>query len=390
MSFYKFNHVKVSAISVVVPEHEISIYDEAMYYDNNIKKIDRMRKIVGFFKRRTADEDVTPSDLAIAAANNLFEEQSIEKGSIDALIYVHQKLSYPGPVDAYEIHHKLGLSPDCICTSVLQGCAGWVYGLFLCSQMIERGGIKRILLLNADTPSVGINIKDRNLAPIFGDGGSATFIEFSEEQIESFFGVSTFSSGFDTIISPAGGCRLRYNHNLPPDDPFNAPLVDKFTSKAGYLTRLMAGHMDGDAVFEFTMNKVPEQIKSVLSFSGYKHSDIAKCCLHQANKQIVQTVACAAGFSIEDAPCSVFENYGNNTMCSIPSVLSEILSKEESKLETKPYLCSGFGNGLVVATAILDLKNTYSSGIKNFEKDADFKTRSQWIDYWKSKVAGKI
>lgn len=42
--FVKFEHVKISGISVVEPEKEINIYDEAEYYDNNIKKIDRMRK----------------------------------------------------------------------------------------------------------------------------------------------------------------------------------------------------------------------------------------------------------------------------------------------------------------------------------------------------------
>lgn len=388
MTLSKFSHAKISSFSVVVPENEICIYDEAQYYENNKKKIDRMRKIVGFYKRRTADEDTTPTDLALAAAEELFKLQSIDKGSIDALVYVHQKLAYPGPVDAFEIHNKLGLSENCLCTSVLQGCAGWVFGVFMCSQMIESGAFKKILLLNADTPSVGINIKDRNMAPIFGDAGSATLIEYSDKAIDSYFGISTYSSGYDAIICPAGACRLRYDHNLSPDAPFNAPLVEKFKSKAGYMTRLLAGHMDGDAVFEFTMNQVPEHLKSVLSFSNLRQSDIAKCCLHQANKQIVQAVAMSAGFDPDCAPYTPFELYGNNTMCSVPSVLADLYEKQGNKFENKPYLCSGFGNGLVIATAVLDLKDTVSTGILNYKKGAFSKTREEWIAYWKAKVSG--
>ena len=65
MGLYKFNHVKISGIGVVVPKKEICIYDEAQYYDNSVKKIDRMRKMVGFYKRRVVENGITPGDLAI-------------------------------------------------------------------------------------------------------------------------------------------------------------------------------------------------------------------------------------------------------------------------------------------------------------------------------------
>ena len=389
MSLSAFNHAKITALSVVVPKNEINIYDEARYYDNNIKRIDRMRKIVGFWKRRVADDDVTPSDLAIGAAENLFAKYNIDKKSIDALIFVHQKLSYPGPVDSYEIHYKLGLSEDCICTSVLQGCAGWVWGVFLASQMIQSRSVKRVLLLNADTPAVGIDQSDRNTAPLFGDAGSATLVDYTEEDRKSFFGIKTISSGYDTIICPAGGCRLRYDFDLSQDHPFNKPIVEKFTSKAGYKTRLLRGHMDGDPVFEFTMNQVPAQIKEVLKYCNLKHEDIAKCCLHQANKQIVQAVATGAGFRLESTPYGVFEKYGNNTMCTVPTVLSDLYSNNGNSFESKPYLCSGFGNGLVIATAILDLHDTISTGVCDYEKPSDFMNRDQWVAFWKAKVSGE-
>lgn len=53
MNFSEFSHVKLSAISVVVPKNEINIYDEAQYYGNDVRKIDRMRKMVGFGKEES-------------------------------------------------------------------------------------------------------------------------------------------------------------------------------------------------------------------------------------------------------------------------------------------------------------------------------------------------
>ena len=40
MAKFSFKSSKVKGMSVVVPEKEICIYDEAHYYDNNIKKMD--------------------------------------------------------------------------------------------------------------------------------------------------------------------------------------------------------------------------------------------------------------------------------------------------------------------------------------------------------------
>lgn len=389
--FSSFKHVAVTGVSVVLPSDEICIYDEAQYYENNIKRIDRMRKKVGFYKRRVVKDDIAPADLAIAAAKKLFDGMQIDPSSIDGLIYVVQKQTYPGMVDAYYIHNELGLSDECSCANVAQGCAGWVWGVQLCSQMISSGCHKRMLLLNADTPSVEIDPADRNSAPIFGDGGSATLIEYCDEDDVSYFGIRTQSSGYDKIIRPAGRSRLRVDYDKPFDDPYNAPLFEKFTSKAGYETTLLRSQLDGDAVFEFTMNEVPRHITDTIAYSGISKNNIAKCCLHQANKQIVQTIAQIAGFPLEDTPYDAFENYGNNTMCSIPTVLCEVFADNKYLAigGGKYILCCGFGNGLVIATALLKFDRTFFAAIGNYARPDGFRTREQWIEYWKNKAQGK-
>ena len=95
MAFSQFRRVAVKGISVVLPPKEICIYDEAQYYDNNVKKIDRMRKMVGFWKRRVVDENTTPADLAIDAAKKLIEGTQTDKDTIDALVFVTQSPDYP-------------------------------------------------------------------------------------------------------------------------------------------------------------------------------------------------------------------------------------------------------------------------------------------------------
>ncbi len=128
MARSRFRHVKISGLLTVVPPREISIYDEACYYGNSIKKVERLRKMVGFYKRRVVDKGVTPSDLAIFAASKLIEGMKLDKSSIDALIFVVQKPDVPQPATAFFIHSKLALPKTCMCFDVNQGCTGGFMG----------------------------------------------------------------------------------------------------------------------------------------------------------------------------------------------------------------------------------------------------------------------
>ena len=275
MALSKFEHVKISGISVVVPEKEINIYDEAEYYGGSIKKIDRMRKMVGFWKRRVADKTTTPADLAYNAAENLIKEMNIDKNTIDALIFVVQGPDYTNPSTAYFLHDKLGLSQNCIATDINQGCVGWMFGLHIASMMIESGAYKKILLLNGDTPSVGIDPSNRNSAPIFGDGGSATLIEYSKERLESYYNIDTISSGYDAIISPFSGARFRLDLANEKEFELLHELVnEKLTMPTGMEVPLMGGYMDGIAVFDFTIKIVPDNIKTLLQTVNLSKDDI--------------------------------------------------------------------------------------------------------------------
>ena len=387
MDVKTFKHVKIKSIEVVIPSKEICIYDEAQYYDNSVKKIDRMRKMVGFYKRRVAEKDNTALDFAYNAANNLLNDMKIDRNSIDALIYVVQKPDWDGPVNSYFLHHKLGLSQSCIATDVVQGCAGWVFGLYMASQMIESGTHKRILLLNGDTPSIGINPADRNSAPIFGDGGCATLLEYSEKEIVSDYNIDTVGEGYDALISPFS--RNRFGIDMLDDDDFNywLPLrKERVTLPTGNTQPLLANYMDGLRVFDFTIKIVPETIKTLLKSSNKTQEDIGVLALHQANKQIVQAVGQAAEFDLDKVPYEAFENYGNNTMVSIPTTLALV---DKSVFNKEACVC-GFGNGLISAAAILNLKDTHIGEIKTFKKPDYVMSRDEYVDYWRKKMTGEI
>ena len=378
-----FEKIRVSGMNLVIPAREINIYDEAEYYGGSQKKVDRIRKMAGFWKRRVVDEDVTATDLGVQAAENLITGTGIDRSSIQALVFVVQQPDYGGPVTSYSMHHRLGLSPDCFVTDIVQGCAGWCLGLFTAFQMVASGTFDRVLVVTADTPAKGLRPDDRVNAPLFGDAGCATLVEADASAGKTSFNVETVSAGFEAIIGPAAGRRMNFDIRKPEDVEL---LTREIPTKRGGIGRLCENYMDGGAVFEFTMSCVPPNLKALMAANGTAPCDYDLLCLHQANKQIVQTVGTGAGFDLEKVPYVAFETFGNNTMCSIPSTI--LLSMRESiRNGSARLLCSGFGNGLVVCSVDLPLGHLASADVNEYVKPADHRTNAQWIDYWQNKIA---
>ena len=380
-----FKNIKVSGMSLVLPPKEISIYDELQYYGNSEKKAERAHKMAGFWKRRIADPDVTSADLGVQAAENLIASMNLDKSKVEAMVLVIQQPDYHGPCTSYSVHNRLGLSKDCYVTDVVQGCVGWCFGLLTAFQMIASGAYKSVLLINGDTPARGLKQSDRINAPLFGDAGVATLIEAEDGAPEVAFNLETFSEGFEAIISliagSAGG-RLNLDVRNPQE---LTQIVEMFETKNGRTACLAEGYMDGPAVFEFSTQKAPENIKALMVDRGTTPDSYDLLALHQANKQIVQTVGGNAGFPLEKIPFSGFENFGNNTMCSIPATLLHEKGNVLRNGESVHTLACGFGNGLVVCSIDLPLIGLKCADMKTYVKPADHRTSAEWVAYWREK-----
>ena len=380
----KFKNIKVSGMSLVLPPKEISIYDELQYYGNSEKKAERAHKMAGFWKRRVADSDVTSADLGVQAAENLIASMNLDKSTIEAMLLVIQQPDYGGPCTSYSVHQRLGLSKDCFVTDIVQGCVGWCFGLQAAFQMVASGTYKSVLLINGDTPARHLDPTDRINAPLFGDAGLATLVETAEGAPEVAFNLETFSDGFDAIISllPSGGGRLGLDMRKKEDWE---TLTNCFDTANGRHACLAEGYMDGPAVFEFSTQKAPENIKVLMANQGTTPDFYDFLALHQANKQIVQTVGSNAGFPLEKVPFSGFENFGNNTMCSIPATLLQEKGEALRNGEAVRTLACGFGNGLVVCSIDLPLEGLKCADMKTYVKPADHKTSAEWVAYWREK-----
>lgn len=372
-----FNNVKISGISFIIPDNYIYKADDYIHlFENNEKKISRAKKMVGYGTRYFSPDNITAVDACEAAANDLIENLNIDLNTIDALIFVSQVPDYRTPASASVLHGRLNLPETCAVFDVNQGCTGYVYGLWLASSLIESKACKKVLLLASDNKtkenSEPENAHSKEIL-IFSSGSSATLLEYSENTTPSYYMIGSDGKGYEAIIAPFGGSRI----------PLTTEILDKeIEYKDGSKSKLVNGFMDGQAVFYFSINTVPNHVRELLNFSKSDYSSIDYFAIHQANKQIVETIASDLQLPEDKYSSDTFINYGN--MSDI-SCLSNLIDKKYDDLCSKSNKIAliSFGIGLSWASAVINLDNIYCSGIKFYtfqEEDVKQKNISYWIE----------
>lgn len=339
-------NVAIKGISSVLGENQIKFEQEPQYYGNNEKQLQKLKKMIGFDTRYWANETTTTADLCEQAAKNLIKELNIEPDSIDAIISVTQTPDYYMPGNAHVIHRNMGFPKTTLAFDIEFGCSGYIYGLWSAYTMINSG-LKRILLLTGDTLSKVGNKKDKTVAPIFGDAGCATLLEYDENAGKSYFILKSNGGGIDCLLQPAGAYRT----------PSSEGTRKEVEDIEGNIRTAENFYMNGFDVFNFTLTEQPKLLDEILEFSGNIKEDIDYFVLHQANVYIVETILNKAKIPLEKAPSKIFAKYGNQNSASIPSAICSDL-KDKFVNEKKKVLMQGFGIGLSWGACITDLENT--------------------------------
>ncbi len=353
MSKSVFTKAKVSGTVACVPENFRLLEDEVdLLYGGDIKKVSRIKKSIGLEKRHIVQGNVTTSDLCEVAAVKLLSDMAVDKSSIDSIIFVSQTPDYFQPATSAYLHGKLSLSEECSAFDVNQGCSGYVYGLWLAHMMIETESCEKVLVLAGDTLSKIVNPLDSNVAPLFGDAGTATLVEKSVKKQDSYFTLHTNGSKFDTIIQPEGAFRK------PSKEIINDERIFETNDKRS----LKNLYMDGAEVFNFAIQTEPKAIEEILKLSNTTEKDIDYIIFHQANKYIISNIARRLKFPINKTPFETTGKYGNQSSASIPCTICDAINKEVTKKRVSLVL-SGFGVGLSWATCQLQYDRIYCPDI---------------------------
>jgi 3-oxoacyl-[acyl-carrier-protein] synthase III len=329
LSQTKLNGVRIAGVSTCVPARSVDNLDFGK--DFGVEEVRKVVSMAGVKRRPVVDDGVTSTDLCFEAAVPLLDRLGWARDSISAVIMVTQSPDYVLPSSSCVLHHWLGLGTDCAAFDMGQGCSGYPYGLYVASAMLKGGGHQRILMLNGDTPSRFTSPQDHATSLLFSDAGSATALELTEADVPSYYALHTDGSGADSLIIKGGAFRDRY-----PADP-----RDNFV------------RMDGAAVFNFTLKRVPPLIRDTLAFAGMEVADIDHFLFHQSNRFIMKHLAKKCGLPEGSAPI-ILEDYGNCGGPSVALTLTQTLAAapEGAQRPDATVMMLGYGVGLSWGAAV--------------------------------------
>lgn len=337
MAFLEIKNVRIAGIAAGVPQTVLKNdsssvlskeYDAAAFVE-----------LTGVAERHYSRE-LTTSDLCFAAAEKLISDLKWEKDDIEAIIFVSQTPDYVLPATSCILQDRLGLSKECYALDISLGCSGWVYGLNDVASLVTNGMIRKALLMVGDAKA-RVRIPNSKGDPLFGHAGTVTALEYDEGNKGFKFHFGTDGSGYDAIITPAGGSR----HPVTPQ------AFDKYEIDGKEYCDLQS-RMKGMDVFAFGITTAPKSIKKIAKHYEFDYLDADYFVFHQANMKMNNQIVKKLKLDPEKVP-SCMLHFGNTSSASIPLT---IVTQLRGKFEHKPtkFICCGFGVGLSWGTVAFE------------------------------------
>ncbi len=285
----------------------------------------------GIKQRRLASSSDSLRLLATSASLQALASAGVAPDEIDLIL-----LATSTPDDLFgsacHIQAELG-AIKAVAFDLTAACSGFVFGLVTAAQFIRTGVYQNVLLIGADILSRWVDWHDRRTCILFGDGAGAVVLQAN--QSDRLLGFALKSDG-------------RQNHFLNlADNSSTQELAPGIEVNQGSYAPIS---MNGQEVYRFAVQKVPEVIDKALFAANLTIEHIDWLILHQANQRILDSVAERLNISPQKVISNV-ANYGNTSAASIPIALDEAV--RAGKIKPNDIIAtSGFGAGLSWGAAI--------------------------------------
>ncbi len=296
----------------------------------------------GIRNRRWISGDETLRSMAAAAGERAIVNSGVDRSRINTLVLATSSWLQLTPHGAPAVAYDLGMNgiPAFDLTS---GCGGFGYGVGVAADLIRAGSAEYVLVIGAETMTVGLDPTDRGTAMIFGDGAGAVVIGPSEEN-----GISPTVWGSDGENAGAIAQDVDFLEFM------NKAQALQGTDPALEPVGRMSLRMEGPRVFRWAAVTLPRALSTALERSGVAKEDIEVFVPHQANARINELMKKNLGLA-EDIPMAGdIENTGNTSAASIPLAIEEMLVTGKAK-GGQLALVLGFGAGLSYAGQVVTL-----------------------------------
>lgn len=284
--------------------------------------------LTGIRARRMWDVSFQPSDAATAAAELAIEGAGVDRARLGILINTSVCRDYIEPSTACLVHRNLGLGSGCMNFDLGNACLGFLNGMEIVGNMIERGQIDYGLVVDGENSRFVVEETIRRL---------------QRPDIDE----ATFRANFATLTLGSGGAAMVLGRT---------ELVEGGHSFTGGVTvaatehnHLCRGQVDG--METRTKELLVEGIRlakrtwdAAKLELGWTHGCLDEYVLHQVSKAHTEKLARALELE-PDKILTTYQELGNVGPAGVPMVLSKAAEAQRLEAGSRVALL-GIGSGL--------------------------------------------
>jgi 3-oxoacyl-[acyl-carrier-protein] synthase-3 len=288
-------------------------------------------------QRHFAEDDETFSFMAAQALQNALTAASIPASSLDLIISASASAEQPLPYQASAIQRALGLTGTGIpCFDVNTTCLSFVTALDIASLYLQQGIYRRIAIVSSELPSAGLNWKDPETAPLFGDGAAAVIVEARAGPESGLIAshLRTYSEGYEYCVVRAGASRWNFRR--------------KPASEEDYMFS-----MHGRKAFKLAVEKIDSFLEELFRMANTSIGDVDLVVPHQASPLALAHMKLHLKIPAEKM-MYILETHGNQVAASIPIALGQAIRNGRIKTGQTALLI-GTSAGLSIGAALVRL-----------------------------------
>jgi 3-oxoacyl-[acyl-carrier-protein] synthase-3 len=328
----KFENVSVLSVAHVDAPHRMPSEDIERELAPTLERLgfrpDLLRDLSGVNERRFWDNGVKPSEVAARAGEKALEKARIDRSKVGILINTSVCRDYIEPSTACIVHNSLGLSETCMNFDLGNACLGFVNGIDMVGNMIERGQVDYGILVDGETSR---QITETTIALLQNP-------EVDEPTFRENFASLTLGSGAAAMV-------LGRSDLAPEGHLFKGSVNIAATQHC----HLCAGDIDhmvtrtkellvaGMQLATHTWGRAAEML-------GWTADTIDHFVFHQVSKVHTEQLAGLLGIDLAKV-FRIFPDFGNIGPAGVPIVLSKL--EDTGRLERGQRVAlMGIGSGL--------------------------------------------
>lgn len=337
----QFENVAIAGVTHVDAPHRIATDALAERMAPALRALgirpNMLRDLSGIEARRFWDEGMNPSDAATLAARQVLAQTGIDPARVGVLINTSVCRDFVEPSTACIVHGNLALSPDCLNFDLANACLGFINGMKVVGNMIERGQVDIGLVVDGE--------------------GSRLVTETTVDRLNALaeagnLDENTFRQNFATLTLGSGAAAMVLTRAGLTDSPHRfLGGVDLAATEHNGLCRGQRDwmHTDTTGLLSAGLGVAERCWQKAAETLGWTPDGLDHFMLHQVSRVHTEQVTGRLGLS-QDKVFRLYPEFGNVGPASVPISLSKSVEAGRVSVGDRIALM-GIGSGLNVSMA---------------------------------------